>query len=291
MVAPFDQLPGRVLQLFDRRSAIEGVAPGQAYQRAAKPRGALAELALHPSAEGAFIDARGLLLGEFFEGRIDDGFDRPFAQDLRAKRMDGSDGGFFQMFESVFDVRAFTGSFRDAARAIEFLAQTKFQFAGGFVGKRNGNNMADGGEPGGQHGDDARDQFGGLAGAGRGFDQQAFGERSANAFAGGAVVELRVRLRASWRMSDFDQRVETIRLLALHARFFVGAADGAVIAQGAGAGLRSGRQKAVFDGPVDGFENAAETAARFVVERNIDVGEIAALGAVKEPARLHGFAQ
>ncbi len=101
MVAPFDQLPGRVLQLFDGRSAIEGVTRGQAHQRAAKAGSALAELALHPGAEGAFIDARGLLLGKFFEGRIDDGFDGPLAQDLRAKRMDGSDGGFFQMFESV----------------------------------------------------------------------------------------------------------------------------------------------------------------------------------------------
>ena len=90
----------------------------------------------------------------------------------------------------MFD--AFAGSFRGIARAVEFLAKTKLQFAGGLVGKGDGNDAIDGGEAAGQHGDNARDQLGGFAGAGRGFDQQAFGQRSANALAGGAVVQLRL---------------------------------------------------------------------------------------------------
>ncbi len=101
------------MQLLDRRSAIEGIARRQADQSAAQPGSALAELALNPGAKGPFVDAGGLLLGELLERRVDDGFDGPLAQNLRAKGMDGSDGGFFQMFESVFDVRSFGGSYRE----------------------------------------------------------------------------------------------------------------------------------------------------------------------------------
>src|SRR3984885_6684992 len=75
---------------------------------------------------------------------------------------------------------------------------------------------------------------------------------------------------SSWRVADFDQRVEAIPLFSLDAAFFVGAADGAVIAHGAGAGLRSGRQETFFDGAGYRFEDAAEAAARFFVERDID---------------------
>ena len=265
MVAPFDQFPGRVLQLFDGRSAVVRIAPGQAHQRAAQPGCAFAELALHPGAKGAFVDAGGLLFGEFFEGRIDDGFHRPLAQNLRAKGMDGSDGGFFQMFERVLDVGAFGGSFGRDARAVEFLAQAKLQFAGGFVGERDRDDMADGGEAARQHGDDAGDQFGGFAGAGRSFDKQAFGERGTNAFAGGAVVELRLNCKGCQSHGECRISIsgsEPIRLFAFDARFFVRAADGGVIAQRAGAGLRSGRQKAFFDGTVDGFRARGAGAAR-----------------------------
>ncbi len=196
MVAPFDQFPGRILQLFDRRSAVIRIPPGQANQSAPKPGCAFTELALHPGAKSAFIDARGLLFGQFLEGRIDDGFHRPLAQNLGAKGMDCSDRGFFQMFERVLDVGAFGGSFGRDARAVELLAQPKLQFAGGFVGERNRNDMADGGEAAGQHGDNAGNQFGGFARAGGSFDEQAFGERSTDAISGGAVVELRLNCNA-----------------------------------------------------------------------------------------------
>ena len=82
-----------------------------------KPGAPSRQLLLNPRAEGAFEDARGLLFGKFFKGRIDHGFHRPLAQDLRAKRMDGSDGGFFQMLERVFDIEARSAGCRLVSRA------------------------------------------------------------------------------------------------------------------------------------------------------------------------------
>src|SRR5579862_1544540 len=92
-------------------------------------------------------------------------------------------------------------------------------------------------------------------------------------------------------MTDLDQRVQTILLLALHSGFFVRATDRAVIAHPAGSGLRSGRQEAFFDGMVYGLEYPAEPGARFVVEGDVDIGEIAALGTEKEPAGLNRLAE
>jgi hypothetical protein len=106
--------------------------------------------------------------------------------------MDGANGGLFQMFQGVFDVRALNSSFRGNTRAVQLLAKTKLQLAGGFIGERNSDNTTDGGEAVSQHRDNARDQLGGFAGAGRGFDQQAFSQGVSNALAGGAVVQLRL---------------------------------------------------------------------------------------------------
>ena len=87
-------------------AVFPGIAPRQSRKARGANRERLGQFLLEPGAEGPFEDARGLLFGEFFKGRIDDGLDRPLAQDLRAKGMDGSDGGFFQMLERVFDVGA-----------------------------------------------------------------------------------------------------------------------------------------------------------------------------------------
>ena len=84
MIAPFDQLPSGVLQLFDGRD-VARIAPGKADQRAAEAGGASIELAFQPGAEGAVIDSRGLQFAEFFEGRIHERFDGPLAKDLGAE--------------------------------------------------------------------------------------------------------------------------------------------------------------------------------------------------------------
>ena len=60
-------------------------------------------------------------------------------------------------------------------------------------------------------------------------------------------------------MSDFDQRVQPIRLFTFDPGLFVGAADSAVIAQGAGAGLWGSGQEALLDGTVNCFEDAASS--------------------------------
>ena len=78
------------------------------------------------------------LLAQFLERRIDARFDRPLPQDLRAEGMNGSDRGLFQTLQRVFERRRFE------ALLIELLAQTQFQFAGGFVREGDGGDFVDG---------------------------------------------------------------------------------------------------------------------------------------------------
>ena len=183
------------------------------------------------------------------------------------------------------------GVFAAVARAVEFLAQPQLQFAGGFVGERDGDDVVDGGEPARQHSDDARDQFGGFAGSGRGFDEQAFAERGADALARRAVVELRFELRASWRMPDFDQRIQAIRLFSFDSRFFVRAAHRRC--------NRTSRRRRFAERPEESLprwngrwlrERGAADRARFVVQRNVDGGKIAALRAIRRGGRIQRIA-
>ena len=57
-------------------------------------------------------------------------------------------------------------------RALELLAQAQLQFAGGLFAERHRDDLTDRGALMLDQRDDAADQFGGLAGSGRGFDDQ-----------------------------------------------------------------------------------------------------------------------
>ena len=272
-----------------RRNRARPAAPGAAQVRE-RPR---ASLLLDPGAEGAFVNARGLLLGKLFEGRIDHGFHRPLAQDLRAEGMDGADGGFFQMLERVLDVGALAAVLAAVSRArSSSWRRRSFSSPAALLVNVTATMWSMVVSAAREHGDDARDQLGGFAGAGRRFHEQALAERSADALARGAIVELRlssVGRHGRLRMSISGSRRSGC--LRLDALLFVRAADGAVIADGAGAGLRSGRQKAFFDESADGFEHARQALARLRVERNADGGEIAALRAEEEAAGFHRLLQ
>ncbi len=89
-IAPLDQLPAGLPQLFHGRTALPGVTPGEPGQRAPQPRRGLAELALEPLIESA----------RFLESRIDASFDGPRPQNLSAESVDGADGGFFERLQS-----------------------------------------------------------------------------------------------------------------------------------------------------------------------------------------------
>src|SRR5258707_470645 len=105
-IPPLDQLPAGEAQLLHGGTALPGFPPCQPRQRAPQPWRRFAQLALEPLVEGAIEKPRGLLLGEFLEGRIDARFDWTRAQNLGAEAMDGADGGFFERFQSVLEVRA-----------------------------------------------------------------------------------------------------------------------------------------------------------------------------------------
>src|SRR6266852_1308505 len=109
--------------------------------------------------------------------------------------MDGADGGFFQMFERVFDVDSLVRRTGCIAGAVEFLTEAKLQLARGFIGEGDGDNVIDCGKAARRHADNAGDQLCGLARASGGFDQEAFRERSADALARRTVIELYFKCR------------------------------------------------------------------------------------------------
>ena len=141
-VAPLRELPRRVAQPLDRPVvAAEGGAP----QRPAHALGRIRQLLLEPSAERIVEQPRRRRLGEHFEQRIDARLDRPLAQQVGAEAVNGADVRFFQRLSAPHragdavrrrscDRRAF---------AIEPLAQSQLQFAGGLLRERDGDDLVD----------------------------------------------------------------------------------------------------------------------------------------------------
>src|ERR1700692_2592042 len=74
MIAPFDEFRGGELQLLHRRGAVERIARSQTNERPPKAKRAFSQLLLHPGAEGALVEARGLLFRQLLKGWIDERF-------------------------------------------------------------------------------------------------------------------------------------------------------------------------------------------------------------------------
>src|SRR5205085_2576253 len=117
------------------------------------------------------------------------------AQDLRTKGVDGSDGGFFEALQGVFQVLALAVVGGVVAGAVQFLAESDFEFAGGFMREGYGGDVFDSSGTRGEDSDDSGYQFGCFAGSGGGFDEEAFAEGGVDAGPGGLVVSGRVELR------------------------------------------------------------------------------------------------
>ena len=76
-------------------------AEGAAAQRAAKTFGRVGQLLLQPAAERLVEEPRRRRLGEDLEERIDAGFDRALAQEVRAEAVDGADVRFLEALERL----------------------------------------------------------------------------------------------------------------------------------------------------------------------------------------------
>src|SRR5262249_30274988 len=114
----------------------------------------------------------------------------PLPQNFGAEGMDGSDAGFLEVFERVFEIANLAAIRSPAARPIQLLPQAQFQFPRGLAGEGDGNDVLDLSKTFLQHRHDAPHHFGGLAGAGRGFHNEALRQRGADALASRGVVEL-----------------------------------------------------------------------------------------------------
>ena len=80
-----------------------------------------------------------------------------------------------------------------AARAFDLGAQPELELAGGLLGEGHRDDSAELGAPARQHRDDPVDQRGGLAGAGRGLDDERGVEVVADAIAHALIGDLRAR--------------------------------------------------------------------------------------------------
>ena len=136
-VAPLRQLPGCAAHPIDRsvfpgRPVVSG--PHRAAQRPPNTLGRLGKLRLDPAAERFIEEALGLTLGQDGEQRVDVGFDRPFAQQLRTEAMDRADVRFLQPrqrhVQPLFHV-----PIRPGALPFQRLTQAELQLAGCLLGK------------------------------------------------------------------------------------------------------------------------------------------------------------
>ena len=101
------------------------------------------------------------------------------------------------------------------ARALELFAQPQLQLAGGLLAERHRDDLADRGALVLDQRDDAADQLGGLAGAGRGLDDQRLVELAARS---ARDSRRRCARAASWRSRQLPQRVEVGEQLAASLR-------------------------------------------------------------------------
>ena len=130
------------------------------------------ELRLKPSIERFVEDPLGLTFREHAEQGIHPRLDRPLSQQIRAEAVNGADVCLFQILDGGIEPRRRDRILRPPPPDLEPLAQPQLELAGGLLGKRDGDDLAD---IGATRLDDAHnplDQRGGLAGSRRGLDDE-----------------------------------------------------------------------------------------------------------------------
>ena len=172
-VARLGEASAGAAQTIDRPAGIERAA--RPPQRTAHAIGWTLQHFLEPGAERARIDAVRLRLSQHREHRIDARLDRPLAQQLGAKPVDGVDVRFLEFLERQFqphthDVVRGLGSV--GAVLLEFFAQPQLQLASRLLRERDGDDLAHGRATGREHTQDAVHQLRRLAGPGGRLDDQ-----------------------------------------------------------------------------------------------------------------------
>ena len=184
------------------------------------PSGGVGQGRLEPGVEG--LPENRLGVRQHLEAGIDLRLHRPLAQQVGAEPVDGADLGFLEMGDGVLDVlgagrarRRVPAGRRRSTRALKPLPQAQLQLAGGLLGERHGEDLADLGRARRQHVDDAGDQLRRLPGAGRRLHEEALAERRPDALARRGVDQLGSRrhgsLRSTCRSTSFVSSLRRAR--------------------------------------------------------------------------------
>ncbi len=191
MIAPFEQRLAGAAQPFHRAVLVDVGAEIPTRGPSQGPPHALARIAqllLQPGLERQVVETRRLVLREDLKLRVDTRLDRPLAQQVGAEPVDGADTRLFQVPQGLLEPVASVAGLA-LSRGFELFAQAQFQLAGRLLGERHGDDLVDGGAgvPGREHVDDARDQLGGLARAGRRLDDVGVRQVGPDAIAVGGI--------------------------------------------------------------------------------------------------------
>jgi len=127
------------------------------------------------------------LFGDLLESRIHARLHGPLPQNLGAESVNGSDGRFFQRFESLLQALSLDRVRRGRTRLVQFLPQPDLQLTCRLMREGDGDNAIHRSQALGQHLHNARHQLGSLTGACRCFHDEALCERLADGPPGGGV--------------------------------------------------------------------------------------------------------
>ena len=173
-VTPLRELPCRLAQAVDGTAFAGRAAKRRPAQRAPHAFGRVRQHFLQPASEGFIEQPRRGRFGQNFEQRIDTRFDRTFAEQVGAERVNRADVRFFEPRQRAIESRAcvFVRSGRQP-RAVESFSQAELELARRFLRKRDGDDPAYVRLPFGDYANDAPDERRGFARAGGSLDDES----------------------------------------------------------------------------------------------------------------------
>src|SRR6185503_15164722 len=148
----------------------------------------IGQSALEPNVESLSQELARAVLVQHLKARIDAGLDGPLSQKIRAKAVDCSDPGSFELGERGIETHGalICGAL---SQKLDFRSQAQLHLARGFFGKSDGDDPVERRAPALEHRRNAPYQLTGLASPGCGLDHQRQIEVLADAAAGSGVRE------------------------------------------------------------------------------------------------------